>query len=300
MIHIDYCSTWTLADAQRELFQNALDAGLQKYSSNCLVNKGSLPVAAFIMGYSSKRDDSSSLGQFGEGLKLAMLVYEREGQPIFVRSNGRTWTTERLVVSGETVVTVVDVGPTDVYDYTEIEFSAPQDWSNTYIAPKPRVLKNNPELYVGGLHICSLKGKFVHGYVLAPGSVSLNRDRKAADAWEIAYEAKQLLLASLDFSDIELARLVIDADHMDGNYLSNVKRLERAVLDLLDSKNIRPQYHSSGYYTGITSAAASYIRKGTVLTKEQKRLQAVAKHNKRRMSKEARQELQDLIGKLHA
>lgn len=131
-------------------------------------------------------------------------------------------------------------------------------------------------------------------------SITLNRDRKAADAWEIAYEAKQLLLASFDFSNIELARLVIDANHMDGVYLSSVKQLEQAVLGLLDSMNIRQQYHSSGYYSGITSAAASYIRKGTVLTKEQKRLQAFAKRNKRRMSKEARQELQTLISKLHS
>lgn len=171
---------------------------------------------------------------------------------------------------------------------------------HTYIDPTPRVLPYKPELYIGGLHICSLEGKFTHGYALRPGTVTLNRDRKSADPWQIAYYAKNLLLESTDLSDKELAQLIVDANHMDGTYLDRVPRLEQAVLDLLDEMNIRPTYNASGYYTGITSAAASYIKKGTVLTKEQKRLTAFLKANKRRMSKEARAELTTLIGKIHA
>lgn len=300
MIHIDYCPDWTLADARRELMQNALDAGLLSHTPYSLVSKGQIPEKAFLLGYSSKRNDSSSLGQFGEGLKLALLVYEREGQPLRIMVGNKLITTERHEVHGETAVDIV-ILHSDVYaENTVILFSLPQDWSSTYIDPTPRVLPYKPELYIGGLHICSLEGKFKHGYVLLPGTVTLNRDRKSADPWQIAYYAKNLLLASTDLSDMELAKLVIDANLMDGIYLEKIPRLEQAVLDLLDAMQIRPTYSASGYYSGITNAAASYIKKGTVLTKEQKRLQAFLSKNKRRMSKEARAELTTLIGKLHA
>lgn len=299
MIHIDYCPDWTLADARRELMQNALDAGLLNHTQYQLVSKGQISEKAFILGYSSKRNDSSSLGQFGEGLKLAMLVFERAGQPLRIMVGDKLITTKRREEQGETVV-YITILHSDVYsDNTTILFNEPQDWSSTYTDPTPRVLPYKPELYVGGLYICSLKGQFKHGYVLAPGSVTLNRDRKSADPWQIAFKAKDLLLSSTDLSDMELAKLVIDANRMDGTYLGGIPRLEQAVTDLLASLNIRPTYNASGYYTGITSAAASYIKKGTVLTKEQKRLHAFLRSNKRRMSKEARIELTTLIGKLH-
>ena len=300
MMHLHYCPDWTLADARRELMQNALDAGLLSHIPHSLVSKGQIPEKAFMLGYSSKRNDSSALGQFGEGLKLAMLVYEREGQPLRIMVGNKLITTKRHTVHDEPAVDIVMLD-SDVYsENTTILFSEPQDWSSTYIDPTPRVLPYEPELYIGGLHICSLEGKFTHGYVLRPGTVTLNRDRKSADPWQIALYAKNLLLKSTDFSDRELAQLIVDANHMDGTYLDNIPRLEQAVLDLLDEMNIRPTYKAGGYYTGITSAAASYIKKGTVLTKEQKRLTAFLKANKRRMSKEARAELTTLIGKLHA
>ena len=300
MMHLHYCPDWTLADARRELMQNALDAGLLSHTLHSLVSKGQIPEKAFMLGYSSKRNDSSALGQFGEGLKLAMLVYERENQPLRIMVGNKLITTKRHTVHDEPAVDIVMLD-SDVYsENTTILFSEPQDWSSTYIDPTPRVLPYKPELYIGGLHICSLEGKFTHGYVLSPGTVTLNRDRKSADPWQIAYYAKNLLLASTDFSGRELAQLVVDANHMDGTYLEKVPRLEQAVLDLLAAMNIRPAYNAGGYYTGITSAAASYIKKGTVLTKKQKRLTAFLKANKRRMSKEARAELTTLIGKLHA
>jgi len=300
MMHLNYCPDWTLADARRELMQNALDAGLLSHTLHSLVSKGQIPEKAFMLGYSSKRNDSSALGQFGEGLKLAMLVYEREGQPLRIMVSNKLVTTKRHMVHDEPAVDIV-ILDSDVYsENTTILFSEPQDWSSTYIDPTPRVLPYKPELYIGGLHICSLEGKFTHGYVLRPGTVTLNRDRKSADPWQIAYYAKNLLLESPDLSDRELAQLIVDANRMDGTYLDKVPRLEQAVLDLLEAMNIRPTYKAGGYYTGITSAAASYIKKGTVLTKEQKRLTAFLKANKRRMSKEARAELTTLIGKIHA
>ncbi len=299
MMHLNYCPDWTLADARRELMQNALDAGLLVHSQHSLISKGQMPEKAFILGYSSKRDNSSTLGQFGEGLKLAMLVYERAGQPLHILTGNTLITTKRYEVQGEPVVDIVTLSDDRNEENTVILFSQPQDWSSTYIDPTPRVLPYKPELYIGGLHICSLEGKFKHGYVLRPGTVTLNRDRKSADPWQIAYCAKNLLLDSTDFSDRELAQLVVDANLMDGTYLEKVPRLEQAVLELLDALNMRPVYKAGGYYSGITSAAASYIKKGKILSKEQKRLTAFLKRNTRRMSKEARAELATLIGKLH-
>ena len=85
----DYVSHWGLKEAIRELIANNIDEGgkltysmmttldgVDKLSEISFVTEKELPIEAFLLGYSVKANENS-IGQYGEGLKLAMLVLTR-------------------------------------------------------------------------------------------------------------------------------------------------------------------------------------------------------------------------------
>ena len=91
----NYVPTWTYLDAVRELFQNALDQEEQNpenvmrwsYDEDALSltisnAHSTLSIASLLLGQTSKADDKSTIGQFGEGYKIATLVLLREGKTI--------------------------------------------------------------------------------------------------------------------------------------------------------------------------------------------------------------------------
>jgi hypothetical protein len=98
----NYVSDWTIEEAIRELVQNMLDAKEEfgvwagtRYDENqgmaVLKDDGpGLEMRHLVMGISEKSDDS--VGQFGEGLKLALLVFAREHRKIEIWSNGKVIT----------------------------------------------------------------------------------------------------------------------------------------------------------------------------------------------------------------
>ncbi len=78
---INYCSHWHVNEAMRELIANTIDEGGEIKSSPeevTFITNSALPLKAFVMGYSNKQIENP-IGQFGEGLKLAILVLLREG-----------------------------------------------------------------------------------------------------------------------------------------------------------------------------------------------------------------------------
>jgi len=90
----DYCSHWGLKEALRELVANTIDekGRISYHETSDLTDEptvqfttySELPIEAFLMGYSVKNNDS--IGQYGEGLKLAMLVCTRLDMPMYFKS----------------------------------------------------------------------------------------------------------------------------------------------------------------------------------------------------------------------
>ena len=84
----DYCRHWTVENAIRELIANTLDEEgtieifphneLDNFVTVAFKNNRFLSPEAFILGNSSKLS-KNPIGQYGEGLKLAILVLLREG-----------------------------------------------------------------------------------------------------------------------------------------------------------------------------------------------------------------------------
>lgn len=99
----DYVQDWGLAHALRELVANAYDAEQQlgakasiEHRNNKLIIKNEGVVLnhadALYFGKSSKRGDSRYIGQYGEGLKLALLVLARLGLEVLIRNGAaETW-----------------------------------------------------------------------------------------------------------------------------------------------------------------------------------------------------------------
>jgi len=97
----NYVPTWTLVDAVRELFQNALDQQRQNSENEAswhyddvtgvltISNATSkLTTASLLLGQTTKADDKSTIGQFGEGYKIATLVLLREGKNVVFYNYG--------------------------------------------------------------------------------------------------------------------------------------------------------------------------------------------------------------------
>lgn len=134
----EYVPTWTVVDAVRELFQNALDqqtvvkdntmffnyAFPEGYEGGdiqlpnpgilTLGNKHSvLQTSSLLLGTSTKRDDPNTIGKFGEGYKIAALVLTRLGKRLTIYNYGakEVWTF-RFVQSrkyGDVKVLTIDI-----------------------------------------------------------------------------------------------------------------------------------------------------------------------------------------------
>lgn len=103
-ITASYVSEWKLAHAVREVIANALDAETEhgakfvtkydKAKQRLIVRNEGIKVdpKALYFGESSKRGDERFVGQYGEGLKLAMLVFARMGLDVLIKNgDDETW-----------------------------------------------------------------------------------------------------------------------------------------------------------------------------------------------------------------
>jgi hypothetical protein len=119
-IATDYVPSWGLWEGFREIVCNSSDAEKDhsapseiSYSDGRIkvLNRGcTLPLKALLLGGSTKVGHDGYIGQWGEGLKLALLCLTRAGHAVKIRNGSEVWT-PRLAVSDkfQEKVLVVDV-----------------------------------------------------------------------------------------------------------------------------------------------------------------------------------------------
>lgn len=101
----DYVDSWGVWEGVREMVQNAKDGEVEhgaKMSvhmtdSGTLVieNAGvTIPRESLLIGFSSKRNNEDTMGQFGEGLKLGTLALVRGGYAVRIRNGDEVWRPE--------------------------------------------------------------------------------------------------------------------------------------------------------------------------------------------------------------
>lgn len=221
----DYVRHWGVAEAVRELIQNAIDSEspfeyAQHGDTFSLFSRGArLDPATLVLGRSSKADDDGAIGQFGEGYKLALVVLARCGLSVVVENDSREWRPEfrkskqfgietmhiidsameegidglRFVIRG-----LNDDHQQSIKDSCLLMQEPMDDAVETYMG---RLLPSRPgKLYVGGLYVCDTDMEF--GYDFKPEHVTLERDRSTISGWDLKWKTKELLFLTGRMDDV--------------------------------------------------------------------------------------------------
>jgi hypothetical protein len=221
---IRYARDWSKKAGVRELVQNMLDGHDQGYKMGvsfikvngksyiAFKNEGLvLDKSVWLLGESNKGSDAR--GRHGDGLKVGSLVLVREGVDVFFLSGNERWTPTLVsseTFSGKTVLKIVTrAGSARENDYTACVAMTPDEWEgyrqdflplsdldpttirkggyagNLLLDPRAK-----GRVFVKGIWVCD-KPNLDHGYDLH--DVSLDRDRRIMDTWDIQYQAGKIL-----------------------------------------------------------------------------------------------------------
>lgn len=241
----NYVSSWGIEEAIRELLQNAKDSNgedvidIDKSTGVITItNKNtSISSSTLLLGNTSKKDDLDKIGQFGEGYKLAILVLLREGKDITIRNGNKLWTPSfQYSANFEWEVLCIeemDNGGSDlefvISPFTQVEL---EELENKFLGLNRQTYNSIQTSYGEILTDSNYKGKvfvdglpvyedssFDYGYNFKPCYVSLDRDRKSINI----YELKRLTALSVACCTDNFAFVdeVIDGTGRDGEYIKD-------------------------------------------------------------------------------
>lgn len=263
----EYCNHWGIWEAIREILQNAVDQQTinadnpvsVRYDSSLkmlsISNKHStLERKTLLLGASSKTGDSSTIGQFGEGYKIALLILTKLGIPVVIKNYAAN---EKWIPSlkadkrydGEEVLKVkiqkyIFKKMPDHNLSFEITGITPEIWEEIqekYLHEHKDVerftARNGDELllndkykgvvFINGLFVEKLKGNYEFGYNLTPSSIALDRDRQSVRGWE--------------FQSVT-SRIVEQFAESQSKSEDNYNRIKRAVVENSAEFDV-PDYH---------------------------------------------------------
>lgn len=278
----NYVSDWTFNDAIRELIQNGTDQEIldetNKFSIDYdykaktlrLTNvKSKLKINTLLLGRSSKADNEDTVGQFGEGYKIAALVLNRIGKTFTIYNNerGEVWTSrfknsekwlEKIlafyVEKSSTANTglVIEVGnvTADEYDSlrdTWIGFYDGLDKIETTYGDILLDEEMQNKIFVNGLAV-SCSEDMEYGYDFKPKYITLERDRKTCDSWNAGdITSKMIAEAMLDGKiDFERVKYMVeestdDVYHLDFNtHLGGVQEIQKRMIEQFDKQYSTP------------------------------------------------------------
>jgi len=214
----NYVGNWSVSDAIRELLQNAIDQGNMEvnYEDNTLSIYSpdvKLDVATLVLGNTTKGNDKAQIGQYGEGYKLALLVLLRNGYGVTIYNDDEVWTPffDKSELFGTPILKIsVDEcsDPTGgvtfaisnlskfVYDDLRKLFPCIENnFGETVQTEYGDILLDKQfegRIFVKGLYV-QTDSSFRYGYNFNPEVVTLDRDRKAINYWDL----RRLTAASL-------------------------------------------------------------------------------------------------------
>lgn len=242
MEHIDltistgYVPDWGFWEGARELVQNAFDRERETAGGKDLETREGSEYAAkieydeersvmtvenatssierrtLLLGEGTKRQGGETIGQHGEGYKLALLALLRSGHEVAIQNGAELWTP--TIVRHEALdVDVLRVEFRDnlvdqnalrfiVTNVTRKEWAAVvcnvrrlHDVGDEADGDGGTLLYSEAEmgrLYVGGLFVKMLHERFLYGYDFDPDRVHLDRDRSTVDSFHMAWECGRL------------------------------------------------------------------------------------------------------------
>lgn len=224
----NYVSSWGLWEAVRELFQNAIDQQTQnpenvwswEYDPTAekltISNKTSvLSMNSLLLGGTTKSDDGKTIGQFGEGYKIATLVLTRLDKGIIFYNYGarEVWKPRFVkskrfesyvltffidkkpiwekVPSNDLTIEVSDLSPDEWLEIRDKILPCNSHYQVVETTEWGEIIDQPHKVYVNGLYVCD-HTPYEYGYNFITGLVKLDRDRKLVSDFELSWTASKL------------------------------------------------------------------------------------------------------------
>lgn len=279
----NYVQDWELSDAIRELFQNAIDqeandpGNRMMYSYDpeeevlLIGNKtSSLTTTSLLLGATTKADDKSAIGQFGEGYKLATLVLTRLGKKLVIYNygerevwrprfvNSKRYSTQVLtffidkkyvwnsVPNQDLTFEISGITPAEYESIREAILFLQAD-PDGHLTSRGTILLDEAQagnIYVNGLFVTK-HPEFKMGYNFIPEILELDRDRKLVSDFDLSWEASHAWMElegksqerKYDYTEIAL-RLVneraADVKYIRVDSLRNSRLISKAYTEFVE------------------------------------------------------------------
>ena len=282
----NYVSDWTFNDALRELIQNGIDQETirpdNKFSIDYdegkevirLVNKNAkLKISTLLLGKTNKSNDEDTVGQFGEGYKIAALVLNRLGKTFTIYNNEKKeiwtsrfknsakWGSEILAFyiekqpDADEKNLVIEIGHVNWTEYDGLSdiwlgLSAEYDETEKVETSYGEILLGEEmagKTYVNGLYV-ACNEELKHGYNFKAKYINLERDRKACASWNARQVTAKMIAEAMVQGKMEIktVRRMIEEDTNDvynmefNQYCDDIKEVKKMLINEFDKQNILP------------------------------------------------------------
>lgn len=220
-----YVRHWGVCEGVREILQNALDSESlfeYKFIDDKLFVfslRSRLDTASLLLGNTSKADSEDTIGSFGEGYKLALLVLARAGKNPIVWNCDVKWAAgfQHSELYGAEIFTITETplnSPTDgaaeglTFEIGNLTTEEKQQIIGLCLPMQHKMhvgevletsygnilTERRGKLYVGGLFVCDTELEF--SYDVKPQHIKLERDRQTIDSFELRWLTKNMWFAA--------------------------------------------------------------------------------------------------------
>lgn len=279
----NYVSDWTFNDAIRELIQNGTDQEVLdkenhfsiEYDSKRQVlqlknGKSVLKINTLLLGRSSKAGNDDTVGQFGEGYKIAALVLNRLGKTFTVLNNEKNEVWESRFKNSEKwlekilafyiskretedtglCIEVGNVSSDEYYGLSDVWIGM-CDFDYEKVETQYGEILTDEEfagqVFVNGLFI-DCNSDLQYGYNFKPKYINLERDRKTCDTWNVEDITSKMIAEGMVSGGIpiEIVRQMVESNkddvyHLEFNtYLGDVKKVQEMLVESFDEQNPQP------------------------------------------------------------
>lgn len=269
-INPKYIPAWGKWEALREIMQNVIDRKREyeaaeiifDYNANrqrvTIGNKMSyLEKKTMILGETTKADNAQLVGQYGEGYKLALLVFLRMGTRVRIRNGSEIWApsikfseqfgTELLTITvlpaAHTDNLIFELDGITLDDYKQfkancLEIDPPTEKITTSLGDILLEEKFRSRLFVEGLFICKFSDaeKIRYGYNMRAGKIELDRDRKKVGTfnllWQLGTMYGELDSTYANFVYQLRAEKWLDVDYYESMSANKTKPLYQALASM--------------------------------------------------------------------
>lgn len=242
-----YLPNWGVKEGIREFLQNCLDEHdrganfTYRYDEDnqklYLMNEGAyIDDSMFLLGATTKSDDSKQRGTWGEGFKVGILALIRHGKDVMIYNGIKNSRYESKIVFDENyggkILCFYKESPYElsngiVFEIGNITSEEWQSIQKDYLyfnleAGKKKTCHGTlltdsdmaNRIYVGGIFVCENES-FKYGYDFEPDQIKLNRDRNLPDWFYVRWQTSKIwceLAKDKDYAKIAFSLMESGSD----------------------------------------------------------------------------------------